>query len=202
MVVNIQTMDKPIVRPFARRGFTLPETMVVMAILSILAGLAVPTIRDALDRYRANAVFDELRSTYVFARSEAIRTRQQVIVQRTVNLAACPTVQEWQCGWIVYVDANGNGVQDIAPAAPAVAEPTLKNIPQLEGGTVLNMFPAGQAQVRFDRWGNATPLGAFRQVIVPRGVISSVGVTTLCASAGGRIRSVRDEVSAAGCAGL
>ena len=184
------------------RGFTLIETMVVVALLSILAALAAPSFQDALDRYRANAVYDELRSTYVFARSEAIRTRQQVIVQRVANPAVCATVQEWQCGWIVYVDANGNGAQDLAPAAPAVPEPTLRSIPQLDSGTVLNMFNANQSQVRFDRWGNVTPLGAFRQEVVPRGTIASTGVLTLCASSGGRLRSAHGIVTNAGCAGL
>lgn len=181
--------------PFTRStGFTLVETMVVVALLSILTALAIPSLQDAMDRYRANAVYDELRSTFVFARSEAIRTRSRVIVQRTVG-ANCPTVQEWQCGWIVYVDANGSGTQQVNPLPPAVAEPSLRTIDAVAGGTIVNTYKGNQSQIIFDRWGNITPLGAFRQVIVPRGNISSLGVKTLCASAGGRFRSVDSDLT-------
>jgi type IV fimbrial biogenesis protein FimT len=179
-------------------GFTLIETMVVIGLLSILTALAAPSLQDAMDRYRATAVYDELRSTFVFARSEAIRTRSRVIVQRTVN-ANCATVQEWQCGWFVYVDANGDGVQQPNPAAPAIAEPALRTVDPLSGGTVVGMFKGNQSQVTFDRWGNITPLGIFRQVIVPRGTINSPGVKTLCASSGGRFRSVDGDVSDVAC---
>jgi type IV fimbrial biogenesis protein FimT len=174
-------------------GFTLVEAMVVAAILSILTALAFPSFQDAMDRYRSSAVYDELRSTYTFARSEAVRTRSRVIAQRTPN-ANCPTVQEWQCGWNIYVDANGDGVQQVNPAAPAVAEPSLRTIAALTGGTVLNTFKGNQSQVVFDRWGNVTPLGAFRQVIVPRGIVSSTGVMTMCASSGGQLRSVAGDI--------
>ena len=179
-------------------GFTLIETMVVVALLSILTALAVPSLQGALDRYRSSAVYDELRSTFVFARSEAIRTRSRVIVQRTAG-AACATVQEWQCGWSVYVDANGDGVQQVNPPAPAVAEPALRTIDPLTAGTIVNTFKGNQSQIIFDRWGNITPLGPLRQLILPRGNLNSSGVKTLCASAGGRFRSVEGSVSDTAC---
>lgn len=184
------------------KGFTLIETMVVVALMSVLAALAIPSMQSAFDRYRVNAVYDELRSTYVFARSEAIRTRQRVNVDRVAtNLVVCPTTADWQCGWVVYVDANGNGTQETAPAAPAIPEPTLRAVPLLSGGTTLITFkPAPIGQIAFDRWGNITPLGAFRQVIAPSMGIASPNVQTLCASSGGRFRSVKDNASAAACA--
>lgn len=179
-------------------GFTLVETMVVVAVLSILTALAIPSLQNAMDRYRASAVYDELRSTFVFARSEAIRTRSRVIVQRTAG-ANCATVQEWQCGWTVYIDANGNGTQQINAVPPALAEPTLRTIDPLAGGTVVNTFKANQSQIIFDRWGNITPLGALRQVVVPRGDVGSLGVKTLCASAGGRFRSIDGDATLTAC---
>lgn len=179
-------------------GFTLVETMVVVALLSILTALAIPSLQDAMDRYRASAVYDELRSTFVFARSEAIRTRSRVIIQRTAG-ASCATVQEWQCGWSVYVDANGDGVQQLNPLPPAVAEPPLRIVEPLTGGTIVNTFKGNQSQIIFDRWGNITPLGALRQVIVPRGNINSLGVKTLCASAGGRFRSIDSNATQSAC---
>ena len=167
----------------------------MVAIVGVLAGLVAPTFQDAMDRYRANAVYDELRSTYVLARSEAVSSRSRVIVQRRVS-ANCATVQEWQCGWIVYVDANGDGVQ-------SNGEPSLRSVDELPARTVVNMFKAGNvSQVTFDRWGNITPLGPFRQNIVPREDINSNGVRTLCASSGGRFRLVEGDATNAACTGL
>lgn len=189
--------------PKFNTGVTLIEAMVVVVILGALTALVTPMLQDSVDRYRANTVYDELRSTYVLARSEAISSRSRVIVQRRVS-ANCATVQEWQCGWIVYADANGDGVQQVNPALPAVPEPSLRSVDELLGATTVMMHKGGGniSQVVFDRWGNITPLGAFRQVIAPRGDISSSGVRTLCVSSGGRFRLVNGDASDAACTGL
>lgn len=171
------------------------ETMVVVAIVTLLAALATPSLQDAVDRYRSAAVYDDLRATFTFARSEAIRRRVGVIVQRRAG-AACATVQEWQCGWIVFADIDGDNAQN----PDGVSEPTIRQADPLTGGTVVNMVKAAQSRVNFDRWGNVTPLGAFRMTVVPRGDINSSGVKTLCSSAGGRFRSVDGDVTNVACA--
>lgn len=175
-------------------GFTLIETMVVVAIMAILAALATPSFQDAIDRYRAGAVYDELRATFTFARSEAIRRRIGVIVERSPG-GACATIQEWQCGWIVYADIDANNARNLDGS-----EPIIRQSDALPGGTVLNIIKGNQNRINFDRWGNITPLGAFRMTVVPRGEVNSAGVKTLCASAGGRFRSVEGDVTNVACA--
>ncbi|MBP8018862.1 MAG: GspH/FimT family pseudopilin [Hylemonella sp.] len=185
----IQTARRP-----SAQGFTLVETMVVVAIMALLAAMAVPTFQDAVDRYRSAAVYDDLRATFVFARSEAIRRRVGVVVQRRPG-AACATVQEWQCGWTVFADIDADNIQN----PDGVSEPDIRRTDAMTGGTVVNMFKAAQTRVNFDRWGNITPLGAFRMSVVPRGDINSAGVKTMCASAGGRFRSVEGDVTNVAC---
>lgn len=159
--------------------------------MAVLTALAAPSLQEAFDRYRVGAVYDELRSTYNFARSEAIRTRQQVVIARAAG-AACATIQEWQCGWTVFVDANANNVMD-------GTEAVLRSTAALSGGTVVMTFNGAQNSVVFNRWGNVIPLGAFRQVIAPRGDSNLDGTATVCASAGGRLRKVAGDAGAATC---
>jgi type IV fimbrial biogenesis protein FimT len=171
-------------------GFTLVELMVAVAILAILAAFAAPSLQSAFDRYRVNAASDDFRSSLNYARSEAIRTRSRISVARSSsnNGVVCATAEEWQCGWIIYRDTNANNVRDVA------TEPVLKAIEAMPGGTVAMMNPAAQTQIRFDQWGNVTPLGAFSIRLLPRGDIASPDIATFCASSGARFRLVNDIV--------
>lgn len=98
-----------------RRGFTLFETLVVIALLAIVATLTVPSfvawrVRDQVDA-RARA----LLSTLSYARGEALRRGARVTVCRIDTarrcLAAgqpCKTgVVDWSCGWAVMIERGG-----------------------------------------------------------------------------------------------
>ena len=55
-----------------KKGFTLMEMMIVVAIIAILMAIIVPTFKDTLDR--ANAVADEanLRACYAEVMANAV----------------------------------------------------------------------------------------------------------------------------------
>ena len=89
-----------------RRGFTLVETLAVVALLAVIAVMATPSfvawqVRDQVDA-RAKA----LASTLAFARSEAIRRGARVTVCRVDSALRClaagkraQRVTYWSCGW-------------------------------------------------------------------------------------------------------
>lgn len=84
--------------------------MIVVAILGILAALAAPSFLETIKRYRVNAITDDLTSSIQLARSEAIRRRMQVGLTRTTGCGvALATVNDWDCGWNVFVDVDGTG---------------------------------------------------------------------------------------------
>ena len=97
-------------------GFTLIEMLVVIALISVLAAIAVPSMRDFIANSRMQGPVQQMLRELAYARSEAVK--------RAKNVALCPTANanaaldavtcsssgtDWQSGWIVFVDENGNG---------------------------------------------------------------------------------------------
>jgi type IV fimbrial biogenesis protein FimT len=68
-------------------GFTLIEVLLGIAIIGVLAALAVPSFQDMLERNRLKEVVESLKSDLQFARTEAIKHSENVIVSRKTGNA-------------------------------------------------------------------------------------------------------------------
>ncbi|MDP2956554.1 MAG: prepilin-type N-terminal cleavage/methylation domain-containing protein [Longimicrobiales bacterium] len=67
----------------ARGGFTLAELLLIMVVLSILAGVALPTMRKAIDRADAAKIMTDIRNV-----SMAVRTYIE-------NTGVLPDGEQW-----------------------------------------------------------------------------------------------------------
>lgn len=96
------------------KGFTLLELMVTVVIAGILASMAVPSFTQAIKNNRMSTQINELLATFNYARSEAIKRSDNVVVCKSNNISnnspSCGG--NWQDGWLVFVDANDNDVFD------------------------------------------------------------------------------------------
>jgi type IV fimbrial biogenesis protein FimT len=99
-------------RQQTQAGFTLTELMVVIAIVAILLSIGVPSYKYISNSYRISAEVNGLLGDAEFARSEAIKEGQQIVLCTSTTLTTCAGVDTWQVGWIVCVDLNNNGTCD------------------------------------------------------------------------------------------
>ncbi|WP_425497378.1 GspH/FimT family pseudopilin [Paraburkholderia fynbosensis] len=118
----------------SRGGFTLVETLAVVALLAVIAVMATPSfvawhVRDQVDA-RARA----LVSTLAYARSEALRRGARVIVCRIDAARACLAtaqpcgdgITDWSCGWAVL--AERGGTLSLLRAQPLLAAVSISGV--------------------------------------------------------------------------
>lgn len=75
-----------------RRGLTLIELCIALAVLAVLASLALPTMGRQLERHRLQAAAETLQADLAEARFEAVRRRQAVHVGWRSGPAWCWSV--------------------------------------------------------------------------------------------------------------
>lgn len=114
------------------RGFTLIETMVVVALLAIVGALAAPNFRQFIGTMNAKSAAFDLIGDLSLARSEAIRGNWPVRV--------IPTGGNWANGWSIVRDAA-------PPVDTTLGAQTLRERPALASS--LNLSDNAPAQVVF-----------------------------------------------------
>ena len=83
-------------------GFTLPELLIVVTVLVVLASAGIPAFSEFVRNQRVKTTSFDLFSTLVMARSEAIT--------RNASVTVAPISSAWSNGWTV-TDAGGTVIR-------------------------------------------------------------------------------------------
>lgn len=169
-------------------GFTTVELMVSIAILAVLSAVAMPSFRTLFERWRVMQTTEDLKSSLMLARSEAIKRGGRIVIQKIANKTdGCTTASnktDWDCGWIVCDDSNNSGTCTKSdPVLQTVNAP--RNVQVTRTG--------GADTIKLNRWGLVD--GAFLSFsIVPLDQsTANPAAKGLCMSSGGRIRIIPSE---------
>ena len=114
-----------------RRGFTLVEIMIVVAIIALLAAIAVPGFLRARKRSQASKILNDLRMIDGAVDQYAIETGRKsgdtVTVPDWTNYLKKDT-RLFATGQDLFGDNYGDQVVDILPVVPAPAFATLSDV--------------------------------------------------------------------------
>lgn len=172
----------------SQRGFTAIELMVTVSIVAVLLALAAPSFASLIESWRVRQATEQLTSTLYYARSEAIKRGGRVVVQKIPNNTnGCTSAtgnRDWDCGWIVCEDTNGNGTCNTKePVLQRIDTPARVQVSRTGGG----------ASIKVNRWGlvDGTWLG-FSLVPLEKST-THTGSRGVCMSSGGRVRVIPPE---------
>lgn len=173
-------------------GFTTVELIVTIAILAVLSAIAMPSFRTLFERWRVAQTAESLKSSLMFARSEAIKRGGRIVIQKIANKTDdCTTASsntDWDCGWIVCDDSNDSGT---CTCTCTQTDPVLQTVHVPRNVQVTRT--GGANTIKLNRWGLVD--GAFLSFsIVPLGQsTANPAAKGLCMSSGGRIRIIPSE---------
>ena len=165
------------------RGFTLLEALLVLALLAVLLSLAAPSLQGLRQKHQMQSQAEQLQSSLLLARSDALRRKQRVTLCVRVPAAhaepECATAGTWAQGWLVFVDGNDSGRREAAETVLQLHE-ALPGFLTLQGNATVDRYisygPQGRSQSTTGAFqaGTLTLCGA-GQAHVWRVVINAVG---------------------------
>ena len=95
------------------QGFTLPELLVALAVVTILITLSGPSLKSLIANQQVAATAQELYKSLLLARSEAVKRQQSVSLCSSTDGAACDEANSgWHHGWLVFTDRDADGILD------------------------------------------------------------------------------------------
>lgn len=88
-------------------GLTLVELLITLTIVSIVIGIAVPNFSSLVKTNALTAQTNYFTAAISLARSEAVKQDAQILMC-VRNGSTCSNTANWEDGWIIFNDSDGN----------------------------------------------------------------------------------------------
>ena len=168
------------------KGFTLIEALVVMAVAAILLAVAVPAWSHAKAAADSGAVRASLAASVLDAVRHSAVAGTEVVVCPVMTPGQCSGSTNWDHGWIVFADINGNRIAD-------ANETRIGQVRELPGEVHLRST-VGRTRIVFQPNGGNAGSNVTFTLCDPRGPKSAA---TLVLSNSGNLRSGQPTEAAA-----
>lgn len=145
----------------AQQGHTLAETLLVLGIVAVAAGTAVPSFRELLQDSRRDAAVATLMQSVHLARQLAAVRGEPVSLCGTRDIRRCSGDTDWSAGLLL---ANGGDLRRSLPLAGASRGTVVRSNRAVVGFEAGSGFASPATLTVCDRRGS----GAARAVIVSR----------------------------------
>jgi len=95
------------------KGFTLLELMAAVAILGITMAFAIPGLTAMMANNRIATAATDLVAAMQLAKTEAVARVNPTTLCKSNDGANCAGGGDWQQGWIVFSDVNGDATVNV-----------------------------------------------------------------------------------------
>ena len=93
------------------QGFSLIELVITVFMLIILLTVGIPAFNNINQENSLAEISNRFISSIILARSEAISKNQNIIMCQTNDLrTACDNDGNWEDGWVVWNDLDGDNI--------------------------------------------------------------------------------------------
>lgn len=173
------------VRP--QHGMSLIEQIMVLAIVAILTGIAVPPLHHVLSRNRLQVAQTDFIAALQHARTTAVTSGRRTLFCHSEDGRRCSAGSRWDRGWLLGHDADGDHQPDHLPSYTRSAY----------NSGVRITSSAGRHDVRFGPEGSASGSNLTLSFCLPG---SDEPVLSVVVSNAGRIRgAIATAAQAANC---
>ena len=104
-------MRRPVRQGGGHEGVSLMELMIAMVMLAVLITLGSGSFKPLIQKYQLQAQGEDLLSSLFLARSEALKRGVRVTACVSDNGVQCQKTGDWNQGWLVFEDTDGNATR-------------------------------------------------------------------------------------------
>lgn len=89
-----------------QQGITLVELIFTLAIAAIVLTVAIPSLSSLIDDIQMTSTLNKFVGNLHFARNEAIKQYQKIVLCSSSNGTDCDNSNEWHRGLMIFVDSG------------------------------------------------------------------------------------------------